>query len=73
MTAHRFDPLSAVPGIVAIIIGVLVMLGDTDPLSTNLGPWIAIGALAIGVALLPWSRHHRDPSTQDAPESGPGQ
>lgn len=72
MTAHRFDPPSAVLGIVAIITGVLVMLGDTDPLSTNLGPWIAIGALAIGVALLPWSRHHRNPSTQDAPDSGQG-
>ena len=71
MTAHRFDPLSAVLGIVAIITGILVMLGDTDPLSTNLGPWITLGALAIGVALLPWNRH-RNSSTQDAPDSGPG-
>lgn len=66
MTAHRFDPLSAVLGIVAIIIGVLVTLGDTDPLSTNLGPWIALGALAIGVALLPWSRRHRNTSTHES-------
>ena len=70
MTAHRFDPLSAVLGIVAIITGILVMLGDTDPLSTNLGPWITLGALAIGVALLPWSRRHRNSVTDDAPDSG---
>lgn len=66
MPAHRFDPLSAVLGIVAIITGVLVMLGDTDPLSTNLGPWIAVGALAIGVVLLPWRQRHRNSPTQDA-------
>ncbi len=68
MTAHRFDPLSAVLGIVAVITGVLVMLGDTDPLSTNLGPWITLGALAIGVALLPWSRRHRNSSTEETPQ-----
>lgn len=65
MTAHRFDPLSAVLGIVAIVTGALVMLGDTNPLSSNFGPWIAIGALAIGIALLPWGRRRRDPLTQD--------
>jgi uncharacterized membrane protein YkgB len=65
MIAHRFDPLSAVLGIVAVITGVLVMLGSTDPLSTNLGPWLTLGALAIGVALLPWSRRHRKTTTHD--------
>lgn len=65
MTAHRFDPLSAVLGIVAVITGVLVILGSTDPLSTNLGPWLTLGALAIGVALLPWSRRHRNTTTHD--------
>ncbi len=69
MTAHRFDSLSAVLGIVATIIGVLVMLGDTNPLSTGLGPWITLGALATGVALLPWSRRHRTASNA-TPESG---
>jgi hypothetical protein len=68
MTAHRFDPLSAVLGIVAIVTGVLVVLGDTNPLSSDFGPWIAIGALAIGIALLPWRRRQRDPSTQDTIE-----
>jgi hypothetical protein len=68
MTAHRFDPLSAVLGIVAIVTGVLVMLGDTNPLSSDFGPWIAIGALAIGIALLPWRRRQRDPLTPDTIE-----
>lgn len=65
MAAHRFDPLSAVLGIVAIVTGVLVVLGDTNPLSSNFGPWIAIGVLAIGIALLPWGRRQRHPLTQD--------
>jgi len=68
MTAHRFDPISAVLGIVAIVIGVLVMLGDTDPFASGLGPWITIGALAIGIALLPWGRRRGAPSTQETPE-----
>lgn len=66
MHAHRFDPLSAVLGVVAIVAGILVMLGDTDPLSSNLGPWIAIGALGIGIALLPSGRRRGDRFTRDA-------
>jgi hypothetical protein len=61
MHAHRFDPISAVLGVVAVIIGAVVMLGATDPLSTDLGPWIAVGALALGIALLPWGRRRPAP------------
>ena len=66
MKAHRFDPLSAILGIASIVIGSFVMLGDADPLSSNLGPWLATGVLGIGIALLPWSRRHDDPPTREA-------
>ena len=65
MTPHRFDPISAVLGIVAIVAGILVMLGDTDPFSSDLGPWIAVGVLSIGIALLPWGRRRGAPPVND--------
>jgi len=54
MQSHRFDPVSAVLGLVALVAGITLMAGETVPFDADLGPWLAIVALAFGVVLLPW-------------------
>ena len=54
MRSHPFDPVSAALGLVAGAIGALVALGGTDSIDT--GWWIALGALVLGLGLVPWTR-----------------
>lgn len=59
MRAHRFDPVSAVLGLVALVAAILVIVGSTVPFDADVGPWLAVVALALGIVLLPWGRRGR--------------
>lgn len=69
MRAHQLDPVSAVLGLVALVAAILVMVGSTAPFDADVGPWLALVALAFGLVLLPWglrSRRTPEPATGDA-------
>ena len=65
MRSHPFDPVSAALGLVAGAIGALVALGGTDSIDT--GWWLALGALVIGLGLVPWARER--PASDGGAES----
>ena len=75
MHRHTIDPLSAVLGLLAVAGGVIVAGGRADPLAGNAVWWIAIVALLLGVALVPWPRstHGRtaEPPRHVPPGDGP--
>lgn len=54
MHSHRFDPVSAVLGLVSLVAAILVMVGSATPFDADVGPWLALVALAFGLVLLPW-------------------
>ena len=54
MRPHSFDPVSAALGLVAGAIGALVALDGTGSIDT--GWWLALGALVLGLGLVPWTR-----------------
>ncbi|HEX4982387.1 MAG TPA: hypothetical protein VFV63_11835 [Ilumatobacteraceae bacterium] len=62
MRSHPFDALSCALGLVIAGIGALVAFDGTDSIDT--GWWLALGALVIGVGLVPWTRSRR-PTTDD--------
>ena len=66
MRSHPFDPVSAALGLVAGAIGALVALGGTDSIDT--GWWLALGALVLGLGLVPWTqgRHAVDGDAEAA-------
>lgn len=68
MRAHRLDPVSAVLGLVALVAAILVMVGSTAPFDADVGPWLALVALAFGLVLLPWGR--RATRAIDTPSGG---
>ena len=71
MQRHRFDPLSFALGLVAIGVAVAVIAGrvlDTDR-SAN-GAWLAIGALVVGLGLIPWNRRAATPHGADRTDLG---
>lgn len=54
MQSHRFDPVSAVLGLIVLVASIMVMSGASVPFDADIGPWLAVIALAFGVVLLPW-------------------
>ena len=59
MRPHPIDTVSAALGLIAVALGVLVALDRTDSIAT--GGWLALGALVVGVGLVPWTRDRRTP------------
>jgi hypothetical protein len=57
MDAHRIDALSAALAVIAVAGGLLVAVDGVD--SIDRGWWLALGALALGLGLVPWSRSWR--------------
>lgn len=56
MKRHAIDPLSAVLGLAAAAAGVFVAVGRADSFTDDAVWWIALLALLLGVALVPWNR-----------------
>ena len=54
MRRHPFDALSAALGVLAVLGGSLVVLGEAVDLDTG-GPWwLAVAAALVGLAIIPW-------------------
>lgn len=64
MRSHPFDAISAALGLVACAIGVLVAFDVTDSIDT--GWWLALGALVVGLGLVPWTRGQPSAADGDA-------
>ena len=69
MQSHRFDPISAVLGLIALVASIIVVAGQTVPFDADLGPWLAVVALAFGLVLLPWGmRRPARTTSADTPD-----
>ena len=55
MQRHPFDPVSAVLGVLAVALGVLVATRSLGGFDTAGGWWLAAAAAALGVAIIPWN------------------
>jgi hypothetical protein len=66
MNRHPFEPLSAALGIIAIAIGLAVMTGSIDNISSNGGAWVAAAALVLGLGLIPRAQRRITPEV-DSP------
>jgi len=55
MERHPPDPVSAALGVIAVVLGVLVAADAVDGVDA-LGSWLAVGALVVGLAIIPWHR-----------------
>jgi hypothetical protein len=53
---HSFDLIAAALGVIAVALGVLVATDSIDRIDSDSGWWFAVGALVVGIALVPWSR-----------------
>lgn len=60
MDRHPFDPVSAVLGILAVLAGLLVVLGEAADVDTTGAWWLTGAAILVGVAIIPW-RHRSGP------------
>ena len=67
MSRHRFDPLSFALGVLAIGTAVFVISGTLPDDDGAAGWWLALGALVLGLGLIPWSRRRASPADEDAP------
>jgi hypothetical protein len=56
MARHPFDPVSAVLGILTILGGLLVVLGEAADVDTTGSWWFTAAAILAGLAIIPWRR-----------------
>ena len=68
MRSHPFDAVSAALGLIVVATGAVVALDGTDAIDT--GWWLALGALVLGLGLIPWTRTRR-PEGDAEPTSEP--
>lgn len=63
MRPHRFDALSAALGVLCLAAAAVVATSALLTTDTYLvGWWLAVGALVLGLGLLPWPSRRADPS-----------
>lgn len=58
---HRFDPISGALGVIAVVLGALVVSGQLAGVGGESGWWIAVAAVIIGLAIIPWRRRGEAP------------
>jgi len=63
MRSHPFDAVSAALGLILVAIGAVVAVDGSDAIDT--GWWLALGALVLGLGLIPWTRSRRPDSDAD--------
>lgn len=63
MRSHPFDAVSGALGLIAVAIGALVAFNGIHSIDT--GWWIAVGALVLGLGLVPWTWSRRSTSDDD--------
>ena len=69
METHPFQPLAAVVGAVIVALGVLVATFSLGRVEDDAVVWVAIAAVLVGLALIPWRRRPVTPALPD--ESSP--
>jgi hypothetical protein len=68
MRRHPFDPVSAALGILSLVAGLVVLFGEAADVDTRGGGWIAVGAVLVGLAIIPWRRQPgRDGAADEDP------
>jgi len=70
---HPFDPVSAVLGVLAIALGILVATRSLGGFDTAGGWWLAAAAAAVGVAIIPWSLLGARASREEVDGAEPGE
>jgi hypothetical protein len=70
MRRHVFDPLSAVLGVLAVVVGLLTAVGGAADLDVNVAWLITAGAIMIGLAIIPWRRQAPPQPTPEQPLAG---
>jgi hypothetical protein len=63
MRSHPFDPVSAALGLIVAATGAVVAVDGTDAIDT--GWWLALGALVLGLGMIPWTRTRRPDGDAD--------
>lgn len=75
MDPHRFDALSAALGVLGLAAALAVATNALLTTDTYLGGWwVALGALVLGLGLLPWPGRRRsspEETDDDPATSGP--
>lgn len=56
MARHPFDPVSAVLGIITVVGGLLVALGEAADVDTTGSWWLIAAAVLVGLVIIPWRR-----------------
>jgi hypothetical protein len=72
MHRHTIDPLSAALGVVAAATGLLTAAGRADSIADNPTWGLAVVAILIGVALIPWTRRSAPRRSADSFIAGDG-
>ena len=54
MQRHQFDPISAVLGVLAVVLGLLVLTGELAAFDSDGVWWIAVAGVIVGLAIIPW-------------------
>jgi len=70
MIRHSFDPVSAVLGVLAGVFAVLVMVGSLGVMSDDSVGIVALVALLIGIALIPWGLRQPPGTGAVSPDGG---
>ena len=63
MRSHPFDTVAAAFGLIVVAVGAVVAFDGTAAIDT--GWWLALGALVLGLGLIPWTRSRRPDGDPD--------
>jgi hypothetical protein len=72
MKRHPFDPWSAVLGLCAVAVAIVVIAAELPDVSAGHTWWLAAVALAAGLVIIPWRRPHTQPAGPEPTTDGDG-